>query len=219
MSFHTIGYGNIPHGMETAHPKLPSSSEPMPRSSRRPPPRLSPEDWELAALDVLEHDGLRAVTINRLARGLGVTKGSFYWHYKSREDLIVSMLARWERTHTDETIEALAAIEDPRRRVEVLFEHAGKQEPTIHVQLAAAAEDPLVAPVLERITERRLKALTETFREAGFRLSAGRERAALAYATYMGLAHLRREGPARVRSQQGARRLAGRAAAMLLSDT
>lgn len=189
----------------------------MPRKHPEPVRRLGPEDWELAALGALERGGIGAVAIGPLAQALGVTKGSFYWHYENREDLMVSALARWERVHTTEAIEALAAIEDPRKRIERLFEGAGGREPTIYFQLGAAADHPLVAPVLERVTERRLAALAATFRECGLAPAIARERAALAYATYMGLAQLRRDSPARHGSPRATRRLARRAAATLLS--
>ena len=58
--------------------------------------RLSAEDWALAALDVIAESGLAAVAVEPLARRLGVTKGSFYWHFPSREALLVAALERWE---------------------------------------------------------------------------------------------------------------------------
>ena len=54
--------------------------------------RLSADDWALAALDVIAEQGLAAVAVEPLARRLGVTKGSFYWHFPSREALLVAAL-------------------------------------------------------------------------------------------------------------------------------
>ena len=48
------------------------------------PARLSAEDWAVAALDVIAESGLAAVAVEPLAKRLGVTKGSFYWHFPSR---------------------------------------------------------------------------------------------------------------------------------------
>lgn len=189
----------------------------MPRKRPARARRLGPEDWQIAGLVALERDGLAGVSVERLAKALGATKGSFYWHYESHEDLLVSMLARWERLHTAETLAAFAAIADPRDRIRRLFQAAGDREPTIHLQLAAAAEHPLVAPVLARVSERRLAGLAATFRELGLAPAAARSRAALAYATYIGLAHLRRDSPVQ-RSPQARRRLAREAVAMLLPE-
>ena len=48
--------------------------------------RLSADDWAQAALEQIAEQGVAAVAVEPLARRLGVTKGSFYWHFPSRED-------------------------------------------------------------------------------------------------------------------------------------
>src|SRR5690242_9998004 len=63
--------------------------------------RLSAGDWEQAALDVIAEQGVAAVTVESLARQLGVTKGSFYWHFPTREALLKAALERWERQDID----------------------------------------------------------------------------------------------------------------------
>ena len=50
--------------------------------------RLSSADWEGAALDSLAEHGLAGLAVEPLARQLGVTKGSFYWHFADREALL-----------------------------------------------------------------------------------------------------------------------------------
>ena len=57
---------------------------------------LNTSDWELATLDVIAHQGVSAVAVENIARELGVTKGSFYWHFTNRKDLIVAALKRWQ---------------------------------------------------------------------------------------------------------------------------
>ena len=44
--------------------------------------RLSVDDWIQAGFSILAEDGLEALKIDRLCARLGVTKGSFYWHFK-----------------------------------------------------------------------------------------------------------------------------------------
>ena len=56
---------------------------------------LSREDWILEALKVMDREGIHGVKISALAESLGVTKGSFYWHFKSREDLLAGILSFW----------------------------------------------------------------------------------------------------------------------------
>ena len=61
----------------------------------RPSP-LQPEDWIQAAFSQLSSHGVETVRVEILARNLGATKGSFYWHFKDREELLARMLFHWE---------------------------------------------------------------------------------------------------------------------------
>ena len=83
--------------------------------------RLSAADWERAALDALAECGVSAVAVESLARRLGVTKGSFYWHFSSREALLTAALERWEREDEDLVLAPMAAVADPRERVRELI--------------------------------------------------------------------------------------------------
>src|SRR5690242_2765162 len=84
--------------------------------------RLSAQDWARAALKAIADGGLAAVAVEPLARTLGVTKGSFYAHYRNRDELITAALTEWGRSHGDEGLAAFAAIDDPARRLRELLE-------------------------------------------------------------------------------------------------
>src|SRR5271168_4678094 len=58
---------------------------------------LQPDDWIRAAFARLSTEGIESVRIELLARDLGVSKGSFYWHFRDREDLLNAVLDDWER--------------------------------------------------------------------------------------------------------------------------
>lgn len=64
--------------------------------------QLSRQDWIEAARKVLITSGIDDVKVDRLARKMKVTRGSFYWHFKDRKDLLDALLARWERQNLDE---------------------------------------------------------------------------------------------------------------------
>ena len=64
----------------------------------KPVNTLNRENWIDFALQRLTEKGIEKVTITSLARELSVTKGSFYWHFKDRDDLLQAMLTRWEET-------------------------------------------------------------------------------------------------------------------------
>ena len=64
----------------------------------KPVKTLTRENWIDFALQRLTEEGIDKVTITGLARELSVTKGSFYWHFKDRDDLLQAMLVRWEES-------------------------------------------------------------------------------------------------------------------------
>jgi len=70
--------------------------------------RLGPDDWIGAALTVLVGEGVEAVQITALARKLKVTRGSFYWHFEGRDDLLDALLAEWRARNSGVMLDALA---------------------------------------------------------------------------------------------------------------
>ena len=72
------------------------------------PPRLGARDWLTAALNALTEGGIETVQITVLARTLGVTRGSFYWHFESREALLSALLDEWRARNTGVMLEATA---------------------------------------------------------------------------------------------------------------
>lgn len=152
--------------------------------------RLSRDDWELAALDAIAEGGIGAVAVEPLAATLGVTKGSFYAHFASRDELIEATLARWERSHS-EGPEEVKQVSDPAERLEramlagISFSQSGA--PSAHRRLLGELRDERVRPVVARMDSARVALLTATFRELGFPARQAERRARLAYATYVGL--------------------------------
>ena len=154
--------------------------------------RLSATDWEQAALDVLAHGGVAAVAVESLARTLGVTKGSFYWHFPTREALLKAAIDRWEQRDEDQVIGYVERISDPRERLRELFQRVSRevQSHLVYAALLQASDNPLVQPVIERISKRRLALLTAAYAEAGFEPRAAQHRARLAYTAYSGFLQL-----------------------------
>src|SRR3546814_1046560 len=103
------------------------------------------------------------------ARGRGVTKGSMYWHFPSRDALLQAALERWESVEQEAVFGTLETIPDPRERLRNLFQlvaHEAKSH-VIYSALLKALDHPAVQPVMERVSERRLEYLTASFRQAG----------------------------------------------------
>ncbi|WP_051581171.1 TetR/AcrR family transcriptional regulator [Pseudonocardia acaciae] len=170
--------------------------------------RLNRDDWTAEALRALRGGGLAAVAIEPLAARLGATKGSGYWHFRGRDDLIAATVARWEAEHTEAVIAHVeseaAAIDRLRELLRVVLGHVGPF--TVELALLASADHPLVAPTLRRVTRRRLDYLTALFTELGFDPARSRRRAMLAYTTYLGHAQLARTDPAAVPAGEEERR-------------
>ena len=98
--------------------------------------RLDREDWIAAGLDALESGGVEAVAVVPLARALGVTRGSFYWHFGSRDELLEAVLARWEDEHSAQTLRAVSKIADPRERLREILGRAVLKPPTYFARAA-----------------------------------------------------------------------------------
>jgi len=154
--------------------------------------RLSAEDWAEAALEQIAEQGVASVAVEPLARRLGVTKGSFYWHFPSREALLVAALERWENNEQEAIFGRLETIDDPRERLRSLFSvvaHEYKAH-VVYSELLRAMDHPVVQPVIGRVSERRLDYLSAAFRQAGLPAATARHRARLAYAAYVGFLQL-----------------------------
>ncbi|SES14884.1 transcriptional regulator, TetR family [Lentzea xinjiangensis] len=159
--------------------------------------RLSKQDWLTAALAALAEGGVGAVAVVPLAQRLGVTRGSFYWHFADRQALLREALEWWEQQGTLAVIDRVAALTDPRAKLRSLFEIAITEDPAggLEPALVAHADDPTVAPVLRRVTERRVAFLTDLYAGIGLPAAHARHQAAVAYATYVGWVQLRRAVP------------------------
>jgi len=156
------------------------------------PSRLSAFDWANAALDVIAEDGVAGVAVEPLARRLGVTKGSFYWHFPSREALLAAALERWEAMEQETVFGKLEAFPEPRDRLRNLFRlvaHELKPH-RIYSELLKALDHPVVQPVLARVSQRRMDYLAASFRQSGLPRLEAINRARLTYAAYVGFLQL-----------------------------
>ncbi|MEO0370683.1 MAG: TetR/AcrR family transcriptional regulator [Pseudomonadota bacterium] len=70
--------------------------------------RLTAADWIEIALKTLVKSGVEAVQIAALARALKVTRGSFYWHFDTRDELLTALIAEWQARNTGVMVEAIA---------------------------------------------------------------------------------------------------------------
>jgi len=161
-------------------------------SSKPERTRLSADDWELAALQLIAEQGVNALAVEALARQLGVTKGSFYWHFRTREALLNATLERWEQFGEREIIGEIEKITDPRKRLPELFRRVAHevQAHRVYAALLKALDHPQVIPVMARVSQRRMEFLTTAFSQAGLPPAEALNRARLTYAAYVGFLQL-----------------------------
>jgi AcrR family transcriptional regulator len=154
--------------------------------------------WLSAGLEALRKGGVAAVRVERLAGDVGVTKGSFYHHFRDRDALLDALLEFWSREMTDAEFERIGALRGglaPRLVAlaqDVLEKGMGRYDPAIR---AWARNDRKVAAAVAQVDRRRVRALTGLFEEEGFAPAEARSRARLFYTFLLGEPQVR--APAR----------------------
>lgn len=159
---------------------------------------LTPEDWIKAAFRLLTSAGPKAIRVDYLCRELGVTKGSFYWHFADLAALRAAMVEHWRRVATRDVIASMTAPEVPPRDLFIrLFETVlsvpardyGGPMTEAAIRHWAAGDEAVQAVVRDADAER-LAFLTLQMRGAGLAGPEARSRAALLYAALIGLEQL-----------------------------
>ena len=151
--------------------------------------KLGRADWLGAALKALEHGGLGAVRVLPIASALGASRGSFYWHFRDRDELLDSVLEHWDTEWTDAVIEhsltaSLDAGERLRNLAEDVLEHRrGRFDPAIR---AWALHDRRAAAVVRRVDRKRIAYLRSLFRGIGFSEEEAEARTRLTLAYFVG---------------------------------
>lgn len=132
---------------------------------------LTRADWLRAALEVLEKQGVDQVRVLALAKDLGVTRGSFYWHFENRADLLQELLEYWASEYTGVVIRSPAIRSgEPGARLLKVAEMVMDLDLARYdlAMFAWAERDPQVAKAVERVYRLRLEFIGEAFEELGF---------------------------------------------------
>jgi AcrR family transcriptional regulator len=159
---------------------------------------LDRNDWLKAARLALLTGGVEAVRVEKLARTLHVTKGSFYWHFKGREQLLELLLREWEEERS--LISDLFGERDKRAALANLFVEVGQrvkasergESPSDAAIFAWAAVSPEVAARVSKEEKVRIRLLKNIFRR--------NDAAEYVYMAYLGFLLRRRRIPEAVRN-------------------
>jgi AcrR family transcriptional regulator len=155
--------------------------------------KLGKQDWIETGLTVLAESGVESVRVEPLAKLMKVTKGSFYWHFKDRNELLEAIVEEWVRLDTKSVIDRVNQLEaDPKTRLLKLFEIAVENNEQIdgigdgrieNAIRAWATNDAKVAAVVAEVDRQRLDYTADLFMKIGFTPLEAMVRAKMAYYT------------------------------------
>ncbi len=191
---HTDAYG-LPPPLDLVH----TAAYVYRMSEGKSKTRLGRNDWVLAGYRALVRGGIGAVKVESVAREVGTTKGSFYWHFKDLAELHQTMLELWEALATTAITAAVKASGlDPRGQLMLLVDMVSVRpgEAFGGVEIEPALRDwgridPRARDVLRRVDRQRLLDLQDFLRAAGVAETELLPKAQLIYAAVIGLENLR----------------------------
>lgn len=159
---------------------------------------LSRADWEQSALELIAEKGIAGLRVEPLARRLGITKGSFYWHFSDRQDLLLGALRRWDSLD-EKHIQAYASNsneQDALENLEAFFRRTSRQQLThrVYSALLSAPNDGVIGDILRRVTDRRMAFLKQAYQRLGYSPEKAHNHAQLTYHAYVGFLQLAPQG-------------------------
>lgn len=176
--------------------------------------RRSREDWITAGLAEVGNVGVDQLRLDRIAADLGVTKGSFYWHFKDRDELLAAIVDGWEARCTEDVISAIDRTgRDPRDRAKQLWQLTAGA-PDIQAELAIrdwARRSDMITSRVQRVDDRRMAYVRSLLADLGVPRHELAARSLLAYSLLLGYYLIATSQPHRAR-----RRTANEALRLLL---
>lgn len=147
-------------------------------------------DWLLKALEIFVAEGIDAVRITRLAQDLGVTRGSFYWHFQNREDLIDALVSYWKDKNTSAITESVTNAASLAEGIFRFFEtciDAALFDPRLDLALREwARRSSRVRKLIDIEDEARLESLRNFFTRFGYPMPQALIRARVLYYSQIG---------------------------------
>jgi AcrR family transcriptional regulator len=151
---------------------------------------LARADWIAAARALLVAEGVEAVKVTRLAEALGVTRGSFYWHFADRADLLDALLDQWARLNTRAVVEAAEGALDLTTGILGLFDvwvDVARFDPALDGAVRDwARRAAKVRRAVEKADEARVRAIADLFARSGYDAAEAFIRARIIYFTQIG---------------------------------
>lgn len=147
------------------------------------------EDWITMALVMVRERGVDGIKVVTIAKRLGLTSGSFYWHFKNVQDLLDEVLRYWERHLTDDIIAAARDFSGtPEDRILNLMIQVIQDDATMYDQAISvwANGNKAARKVYRRTIDKRFQFAKWMFQQVGFPEEDARTRGRIFVAVLMG---------------------------------
>jgi AcrR family transcriptional regulator len=134
--------------------------------------RVSKQEWLTKGLAILAAEGASAVSVERMARELGIAKSGFYWHFADRDALLREMLDHWAHEYTKVVTEnaelaSLTGEQRLRRTMHMILDH-GLTQYDLSIR-AWAAYEPRAARAMRKVYRLRLDFIRAAFADCGLK--------------------------------------------------
>ena len=183
----------LPSGLCPPPPRDPLSRPKAAATAEAPRASLTPDTWIDAATEVLVDEGIDHVRVDVLANQLGVTRGSFYWHFRDREDLLRRVLQAWHARTTEQLTQRLErASVDAREQLRDVISLPFRGKAAVRgarIELAIRAwarRDAMARAAVDEADASRIGYIAQVFSSLGFTVLEARSRAFLLYAYVVG---------------------------------
>lgn len=147
--------------------------------------RLTSRDWVNAGLKALAKTGFTALKADTLSKGLGVSRGSFYWHFADVGAFHAAVLHRWREVAYENVIREIHGTAE--RRLGALIDRAFRADTRLERAMRSwATAASRARAMVEAVDVRRLVYIEKLLVEAGVAPAIAPTRARLLYWAYLG---------------------------------
>jgi AcrR family transcriptional regulator len=151
--------------------------------------QLSAGDWLDQGLKTLAQSGFTALKAEPLAKAMGVSRGSFYWHFADIGAFHAAILRHWRDVATERIIADLEAASKTRDAVALLLRGAFSGRPALENAVRTwATVDPAARAAVQAIDQRRLGYVETLLKQSGLPDHTARARAQIIYWAFLGFA-------------------------------
>ena len=151
--------------------------------------QLSAKDWLDQGLRTLAESGFTALKAEPLAKAMGVSRGSFYWHFADIGAYHAAILRHWREVAAEQVIANLEASSEDENPLQLLLQRSFSSKPALENAIRTwATIDPLARSAVQATDRRRLSYVESLFERSGVAPEVARSRAQIFYWAFLGFA-------------------------------